>query len=268
LSERFEADWLALREPVDHRSRAGALLAPLQEWWSANGGSTVVDLGSGTGSNLRYLAPSLPGPQRWTLVDRDASLLAKARAPSPDVDVRAVEGELDEVGLVEAAAADLVTASALLDLVSEGWLGALADTCAGAGCAVLLALSYDGAIAWPGSDHPLDALVRDAVNRHQRRDKGLGPALGPTASAAADALFRAHGYRTRMESSPWRLGPEDATLAHAVIDGWAAAATEQAPDHADAIHAWAANRRQTAGAPGFALVVGHQDLLALPAKGR
>lgn len=264
MSERFEADWLALREPVDRRSRAGSLLPPLREWWSAHGGSTVADLGSGTGSNLRYLAPALPGPQRWTLVDHDAGLLAKAPKPSPDVDVRAVEGALSEVGLREAGTADLVTASALLDLVSEGWLGALADTCAGAGSAVLLALTYDGAIAWPGSEDPLDALVRDAVNGHQRRDKGLGPALGPTACAAAGALFRAHGYRTRMESSPWRLGPQDATLARALIDGWATAAAEQAPDRAEAIRAWATRRREAAGAPAFAVVVGHQDLLALP----
>lgn len=264
MSDRFEADWLALREPVDHRSRPGTLLAPLREWWSALGCSTVVDLGSGTGSNLRYLAPRLPGPQRWTLIDHDAALLAKVRLPSMDVDVHIVEQELSEVDLTEAGAADLVTASALLDLVSERWLGALVGMCADSGCGVLLALSYDGTAEWSGSDDPLDAVVRDAVNSHQRRDKGFGPALGPTASAAAEALLREHGYRTRLEPSPWRLGAEDAALTRTLVDGWAAAAMEEASGHAEAIHAWAVRRREAAGVPGTSLVVGHQDLLALP----
>ena len=59
MSETFTADWLALREPVDHRSRADDLLNVLGTWWETAGGSRIADLGSGTGSNLRYLAPRL-----------------------------------------------------------------------------------------------------------------------------------------------------------------------------------------------------------------
>ncbi len=46
----------------------------------------------------------------------------------------------------------LVTASALLDLVSERWLRALAARCAGHGAAVLFALSYDGRIVCSPED--------------------------------------------------------------------------------------------------------------------
>ena len=72
----FGADWLRLREPVDHRSRAEGHLPVLAEEWRRRGWSRIVDLGSGTGSNARYLAPRLPGAQQWTLVDHDADLLA------------------------------------------------------------------------------------------------------------------------------------------------------------------------------------------------
>lgn len=264
MSERFAWSWLDLREPVDHRSRAEALIDPLGAWWLANDASAVVDLGSGTGSNLRYLAPRLPGPQRWTAVDHDAELLARVRSPALNVEVRTVEGDLSGVGLAEAAEADLVTASALLDLVSERWLASLVDACTGAGSAALLALTYDGTVAWPGTDDPLDTLVRDAVNEHQRRDKGTGAALGPTAAAAAERAFQAGGYRTLVAPSPWTLGPEDVALAGELIDGWADAATEQLPGQAGAIRDWAARRRESASRPGFALVVGHRDLLALP----
>ena len=65
----FSAEWLALREPVDHRSRADELVPILCEEWQRCGWERIVDLGCGTGSNLRYLAPKLPGFQHWILVD-------------------------------------------------------------------------------------------------------------------------------------------------------------------------------------------------------
>ena len=68
--ETFTLDWLALREPVDHRSRSELALAGLRDWWRARRASRVVDLGCGTGSNLRYLAPRLAGgraPERGLL---------------------------------------------------------------------------------------------------------------------------------------------------------------------------------------------------------
>lgn len=267
-AERFEEGWLSLREPVDHRARAPGLLPPLRAAWRARGWRRVVDLGAGTGSNLRYLAPRLPGAQEWTLVDHDADLLERARsavppAGTPDgapvqVDVRA--GDLDDAGLHAVESADLVTASALLDLVSRGWLERLVARADAAGAGLLLALSYDGTVAWSRS-HPDDELVRSAVNRHQRRDKGLGSALGPDAAAVATELLERAGRSVRLEPSPWRLGEGDAALARELVAGWAAAATEERPDRAERIGAWAAERTARAGE---GVTVGHVDLLALP----
>jgi len=264
MSGKFDASWLQLREPVDYRSRATGLLAPLQEWWAARGAMSVLDLGAGTGSNLRWLSPRLPGRQRWTLVDHDAELLARATATGADVEVHPVVGDLRDAGLAQVTTADLVTASALLDLVSDPWLGALADACSDAGCAACFALTYDGTIRWSGREDPLDEVVYEAVNFHQRRDKGIGPALGPTATGVAERLFTALGYETRVEPSPWTLGPEDAELCLALIDGWARAASEQRPSQADAILQWTMRRRNDVERGDFGLVVGHQDLLALP----
>ena len=295
MTETFDPAWLALREDADHRARSAELVDRLEGWWRARGASAVLDLGSGTGSNLRYLAPRLPGAQRWRLVDHDAELLARVqwqeRQEWQDVDVvvRTVQGDLEDVALAEVGAAHLVTASALLDLVSERWLSEVTDECAAAGCAALFALTYDGTVEWaagadaesagsagvgaagvdaatvvaPGVD-AVDALVRRAVNDHQRRDKGLGAALGPAAASTAEALFRARGYTTWLAPSPWRLGAADARLVLALIDGWAAAACEQSPADAEAVQAWAERRRATVARLDFALTVGHQDLLALP----
>ncbi len=264
--ETSTLDWLALREPVDHRSRAADLMAPLAEWWGGRSSRRVLDLGSGTGSNLRYLAPRLPGEQEWTLVDRDAALLDQATGTAVAVAgvarVKRVPGELDREGLELVAGADLVTASALLDLVTQEWLERLAATCRAAGNAVLLTLTWDGTMTWNDPD-PDDALVAEAVRIHQRRDKGMGPALGPAAGPATERAFRSAGYDTWLRPSPWRLGADDASLARALIDGCVAAAAEQRPADASLIRGWAERRRATAAHP-FGLEVGHVDLLALP----
>ena len=280
MSATFDPAWLALREPVDHRSRADAALSLLGRAWRDGGWTRIVDLGSGTGSNVRYLAPRLPGIRSWTLVDHDAGLLARATAPDGAEAVR-VAGDLATAGLdaIGASNADLVTASALLDLVSKDWLGALVAACRESRRAVLFALSYDGGIQWhPAEDDPRpaddsdDALVRRSVNAHQRRDKGLGPALGPMAGLTAETIFRAAGYRAWLLPSPWRLGPGDAALARALVAGWEAAAVEQLrealpPDSADVdrVRSWAQRRRATIETGRFGLTVGHLDLLALPA---
>ncbi|HCR04609.1 MAG TPA: SAM-dependent methyltransferase [Gemmatimonadetes bacterium] len=263
MSETFTADWLGLREPVDHRSRANDLLDVLGTWWETAGGSRIADLGSGTGSNLRYLAPRLSGVQEWTLVDHDAALLARAEPVGRVTKLERVVGNLAREGLEVARRADLVTGSALLDLVSETWLTRLADTCWSTRCGMLFALNFDGLIEWSDSD-PDDRLVQDAVNSHQRRDKWLGPALGPTAGEVAERSFRAVGYRTWRMQTPWRLGAGDAALAQSLVDGWTRAAEEECPAEAGRIRTWAERRQHTVLEGAFVLIVGHVDLLALP----
>ena len=266
--ESFTLDWLALREPVDHRSRSTDLVPPLIEWLGSRVEQRVLDLGSGTGSNLRYLAPLLPGDQRWTLVDRDADLRERAAGSAVAVPgvarVERVLGELDQEGLDLIPGADLVTASALLDLVTHEWLERLAATCRLAGSVVLLTLTWDGTMSWGDTD-PDDALVSEAVRSDQRRDKGMGQALGPAAGRAAERAFRAAGYDTRLRPSPWRLGAADASLARALVDGWESAALRHSPEHAPRIQGWAERRRATVAAE-FGLEVGHVDLLALPPR--
>jgi len=271
IQETFDAGWLALREPVDHRSRAEALALLLAEWWKAQSCTSVLDLGSGTGSNLRYLASMLSVPQEWTLLDHDPVLLARIVAPAESVSVTPIRGDLAAEGLAEIHHADLVTASALLDLASADWLSSLVEACSTSGCAALFSLTYDGTIEWTVSEgdrtragDPDDEVVRDAVNAHQHRDKGLRPALGPAAGPFAEDSFRRRGYRTWLRQSPWRLGPDDAELAQALVAGWVAAAIKERPDQAPRIRAWA-QRREAAVAEGdFGLTVGHVDLLALP----
>ena len=267
----FDVDWLALREPVDHRSRAAAIVPLLRQAWRAVGWSRVLDLGCGTGSNLRYLAPKLDGPQEWTVLDHDQELLSRVTVPDAVQRVTRVHGELAREGLTAVEHTHLVTGAALLDLVSEDWLVRLIAACRVRACGAHFALTYDGTTAWFADaarrvrdDDPDDTLIRRAVNDHQRRDKGLGPALGPMAGLVAETRFRAAGYRAWLLPSPWHLGPGDATLARRLVESWQVAATDTRPDVADRVQAWAGRRREVIDRGTFAISVGHVDLLALP----
>ena len=254
----FTAEWLGLREPADAAARSEALAAGF-----ADHARRIVDLASGTGANIRYLAPRLRRATRWLAVDNDAQLLG-ALVPPAGASVSKLTLDLaralDDLPLDRC---DLVTASALLDLVSEPWLVRLAARCSESRAGVLFALTYDGRIEWsPRED--ADELVRGLINRHQLGDKGFGPALGPRAAAAAVAHFNAAGYEIRAAPSDWDLGPESPALQSALIEGWIAAAAEIAPGVAEALGDWARRRRAHVAAGASRVRLGHVDLGGRP----
>lgn len=267
MTETFAAGWLALREPADHAARPDVLVATLRAALAGRAGAdplAVTDLGSGTGSNLRYLAPRLSTPQHWRLVDHDAGLLERAAAPGAGVEIEPRARDLaGDPGAALAPGTALVTGAALLDLVSAEWLERLLADCARRGATVLFALSYDGRIRW-SDRHPLDAELEDAVNRHQRTDKGFGPALGPTAAAVCEAQLEALGYRVTSAASDWRIDAEQAPLGAALIEGWVRAAGEQVPERAAALRAWGEARARALARGEVELVVGHRDVLGCP----
>ncbi|MDX1494677.1 MAG: class I SAM-dependent methyltransferase [Longimicrobiales bacterium] len=267
--DTFDAGWLALREEADHRARSRSLVHRLRQEGRQRGWSRLVDLGSGTGSNLRYIAARVPWARRWLLLDHDPVLLDEVTAPFEGVEIETVVGTLDAAGLDAVDGADVVTASALLDLVSDAWLERLRDRCAETGAGAYFALSYDGTVRWddPGADRSLDDLVRDAVNRHQRRDKGMGPALGPDAGDRAAEIFREAGYAVRVEASPWILhGGPDRGLITELVDGWVEAALEVLPEDATRLRGWRDAKLEAVRQGRAGVEVGHVDVLAIPGE--
>jgi hypothetical protein len=156
----------------------------------------------------------------------------------------------------------LVTASALLDLVSERWIDALADACRAAQANVLFALTYDGRMTLAPAE-PDDELARTLFNRHQRTDKGFGPALGPQATEAATRSFVKHGYVIKTETSDWRLDGEMRELEGQHLDGWLRAACEMAPKSRPTLERWHVRHRQRIDAGESRILVGHSDFAAL-----
>lgn len=250
------ADWLALREPADAAARARDLVDELRPALPAADPLVIHDLACGTGSMGRWLAPLLPVRQRWVLHDRDSDLLQLAGGV-PLVETR--RSDITRLAPCDLAGAGLITASALLDLMTADQLHALVEVCAAVGCPVLWALSVDGRVELEPAD-PLDARMATAFNAHQRRMTAAGRLLGPDAVDVAATAFRRLGARVLVRSSPWRLGPGEAGLAAEWLDGWVGAACEQ--DAGLAAEAGAYLERRLAGR--LAVTVGHSDLLAIP----
>ncbi|MFI5956263.1 SAM-dependent methyltransferase [Cryptosporangium sp. NPDC051539] len=268
---RYASSWLGLREPADAAARAHDLLEPLRARLARPGAPAdllIRDLGTGTGSMQRWLAPLLPGPQRWILQDHDAELLAFAAGTAASVaaDGSAVTVMTRHADLTELSAGDLlstslVTASALLDLLSRGQLDRLAAACLSAGCPALLTLSVTGGVDFSPAD-PLDAEFAAGFADHLRHHVAGRELLGPDAVDHAVRAFTERGAVVQVSSSPWLLGPDRAALLDEWLRGWVAAAAERRPDLDASSYL---NRRLDALATGdLRVTVHHTDLLALP----
>ncbi|WP_433528024.1 class I SAM-dependent methyltransferase [Micromonospora sp. CA-263727] len=263
------AQWLALREPADVAARSTDLVDTLRAGLTGAGPFVVHDLGAGTGSLGRWLAPLLPGPQHWILHDQDPDLLARARAGMPataadgaPVTVQTRSGDLTRLTAAELADAALVTASALLDMLTAEEVDQLVAACAKAGCPTLFLISVTGTVRLTPAD-PLDTEIADAFNAHQRRTTGGRRLLGPDAADACVAAFARHGVTVQTRPSPWRLGPEQSALAAQWFAGWLDAACEQRPELTDRTREYAQRRRAELDAGRLDVLVDHADLLAL-----
>jgi SAM-dependent methyltransferase len=279
----FSPEWLALREPADTRARDPGLLGALAAHLAGRDSVDVVDLGCGTGANIRAIAPALGATQRWTLVDYDATLLTAARTAllawadegsevGPSIALtkagRVITVEFRQADLMQDLEAvlgggpDLVTASALFDLCSADFINRMARAVAGEGAAFYTVLTYDGEQSWHPA-HPADADMNAAFNEHQQIDKGFGSAAGPAAPAALALAFRQGGYEVVEAPSPWRIdgrmGADEQALIDALAGGFAGAVSEIGRVPPDVIADWLAMSRDES-------VVGHIDTLALPSR--
>jgi SAM-dependent methyltransferase len=276
----FSASWLALREPADHRARDCALADRLALHLAQHSTARLLDLGCGSGSNLRALAPVLGQSQDWTLVDYDAALLAAARDAlmawadqadaSKDALVLAKQGKAIRVQFQQADLSQglqpllaskphCVTASALFDLCSADFIAQATHAIAQCGAAFYTVLTYDGVERWHPS-HARDEAVLAAFIAHQKTDKGFGISAGPDAPDALAHGFQREGYEVFEASTPWQLeAPRDNMLMAELARGIAAAARETGQVEPILVDDWLAARLAATHA-----AIGHRDLLALP----
>ncbi|WP_433462784.1 SAM-dependent methyltransferase [Spirillospora sp. CA-128828] len=258
----YAPSWLALREGADATARAAELLDPLRAALPPDEPLVIWDLGCGTGSLGRWLSGRLRGPQHWILHDHDAALLDRAggnayvTADGLPATIETRQGDLGSLRASDLVGASLVTASALLDVLTAAEIEAIA---AATPCPALLTLSVVGRVRLSPSE-PLDAEFAAAFDAHQRR-AGL---LGPDAVGAMTEAFGRRGASVQTRPSPWRLGPGQAPLTAEWLRGWVAAAVEQEPGLSPFADDYLGRRIAECVAGRLTVEVRHVDLLALP----
>ena len=297
MSEEFDLDWLDLREPFDAVARNEALAAALIATLPAR--PRLMDLGAGTGSLMRWLAPRIGRAQAWTLVDQSREMTEAAfdtiadraedvglkvtmpnrrtllvHAPGGAWRVEALIADLaDAPDNLPLHNADAVVSSALCDLVSAGWLE---DMAAALQIPFYAALCVDGRERF-APPHPADALVAAGFRRDQGRDKGFGgPALGPGAPGAIARIFGAQGYRVQSATSDWVVRARGAGLHPAlrerashflnelVLGHVTAAGRQQRGSAGGRLGLWTVARSRQLAERRLSVRIGHRDLLALP----
>lgn len=293
MSERFALDWLRLRESADLAARNPALARRFATALPTRP-LHLIDLAAGSGANTRALLPRIAGDQHWRLIDRDRDLLAAqadefthwarrqgypitAGGGRALIDARPAQWQIEAMPLdldhdlatLGEIEFDGITAASFFDLVSQEWLARFVDLLAARRVPFLAVLTVDGRREWQPQLED-DALIAEAFASHQGRVKNFGAALGGAAPDALVALLRQAGFGVDRAASDWRLGsndrgPRDEALLAALIAGEADAAREAAPEAAGRIDAWEKARRGLLAERRLGLIVGHCDLLALPA---
>jgi hypothetical protein len=252
---------------VDAAARSGELVDRLVRLFAGRDRLVIRDLGCGTGSLGRWLSPLLPNPQHWIMQDREPDLLGHVYMDVPSTAPVTVETRLGDLGGVTAedlAGTSLVTASALLDILTTEEVDRLAAACAGAGVPALFTLSVLGEVELSPAD-PLDAEITAAFNEHQRRVQDGRRLLGPDAPAAVVESFRKLGVDVQVARSPWQLGAANPELTAEWLRGWVGAAVEQRPELAAEAASYLRQRLDAVDAGRLSGTVGHVDVLAVPA---
>ena len=260
-------EWLSLREEADARSRSRLLARKAARMTRAP--VVVHDLGSGTGSMMRWLAPLLPGPQTWVLHDWNHALLdhAAQRASDATGQPAVVRTSVRDVGQLresDLAGASLVTMSALLDVLTLGELETVVGACVAARAPALFALSVTGRVDLDTVRSRRPGLRIRVQRPSATRDRGPGSARAGCRRNGHRSLPRRRAGRCGSPIRPWRLGAAEPGLVGEWLEGWVAAAVEERP----ALEEWADEYLQTRTAQlirgTLGVVVHHQDLLAWP----
>ena len=77
---KFENSWLFEREKIDNLSKNKSIIKKINNSLKNHDQIKIIDLGTGTGSNFRYLSKKIKYKnQSWTLMDISKSSLSEAK---------------------------------------------------------------------------------------------------------------------------------------------------------------------------------------------
>ena len=277
--QAFSAGWLAMREAFDARSRSRALAQRFADVLPTS--PRVLELGAGTGSLFRWLAPIIRRDQHWVWLDHDAAHLAHglratarwalrlgyaARLEPQRLTLGTRCGEwtvetrvhdLHDAALLPVDVSDAVACSALLDLFSGQWIGELLRRVG--------TRPFYAAINVTGCDRIQprdrnDALVWRGYTTSQPHR------AGPHAPMLVRQFCDQFDLPFESASSDWHIPAHHRAMLHQMLDFISEAARRSMLQQRRQIDVWEQRRRAAVRAQRLTLHIAHCDLL-LPTRG-
>ncbi len=266
--------WLNQRYEVDRQARNKEVESIFRARLSA-GKITIVDIGAGTGSNLRYYHGRLSAQeQHWYLVDQEKVLLEETLA-NLDSEVNQCEENVWQlrhnqkdivVHFVEADVftnsidpflerADLILSNAFFDLASAVQLRDFLGKLDFGRQTFLSTINYTGMRFIPGDTE--DGYWIDHYEEHMRRDRPEGRSTGPDCVGLIIEFFEHQDLRYHVGGSNWEL-KEGSPLIQGIFDFMYDAFMDMKLDM-DAFARWRGRSKHAT------MIVEHEDLCVLAA---
>lgn len=202
----FQNKWLNLRETVDRNARNKRILYLINKFFKNKKNIRIVDLGSGAGSNYRFLKSRLLNNQYWFFVDIShqstnyfkKNIKLSSKIKKTNFKIVDIINNLEKINFNDY---NLVTGSAFLDILPKKWFKKFhklnIDT-----EIVYFALNYNGNFKF-FPKHMDDKKILNIFNKDQKSDKGIGEvAVGPDCTELINKVFK-RTHKTYVLDSTW-----------------------------------------------------------------
>ena len=184
---KFENSWLFQREKIDNLSKNISIIKKINSVLKNYDKIRIIDLGTGTGSNFRYLSKKIKFKnQSWTLMDLSKSSLNEAKKTSVTNNKiqKIILKHNDIIKNIEQHNFDnyeIVTGSAFLDIMPVNWFKKFYTKNRNTKL-VYFSINYDGYFKFYPK-HKLDKDVLQLFNNEQKSKKNKKTrAVGPDCS--------------------------------------------------------------------------------------
>ena len=202
----FNNNWLKLRETVDKKSRNLKIIELINKKFSNHESISIIDLGTGTGSNFNYLKPRLKFIQNWVFTDISSNSInyfkkninISRKICKTKFQIFDVINDLQKINFKKF---NIVTGSAFLDILPRSWFYKFHKYNTKTEI-ILFALNYNGAFTF-FPKHKYDQQIVDLFNKDQKSNKGIGvKAIGPECSVLIKNVFK-NTHHTYLMNSKW-----------------------------------------------------------------
>ena len=204
---KFENSWLYKREKIDHSSKNLKIIDKINSTIKDLETLNVLDLGTGTGSNFRFLSKKIKHKnQSWTLMDISRSSLSEARKNTIlNNKIRKVSLKhndiIKDIKKTNFNQFDLVTGSAFLDIMPHKWFKDFHRLNQNTKI-IYFSINYDGYFKFQ-PHHSLDNNMLQLFNNDQQSKKdGIVKAVGPDCSEIIKSYF-SKTHKTFLLNSNW-----------------------------------------------------------------